>query len=110
MYDHFKHIFINKIEAYGRENVELEKEILKKEAHLAEINCRSKKPEKTCNYYKISEGEFLNELRKKQEAKRIGILERQKAEQIAKLKSLHHKHISLIIQRFKHVPSPRKPK
>ena len=102
LYDHFKHVYDNLIFSYGRDRLDLEKDILRTEAHLTEIECRAKKYEGDCNLYRISEIDFLDMFRKRQDAERMEILKRQEVEQKAKLKSLEQKRINFIINKFKH--------
>ena len=52
--------------------------------------------------YRISEIDFLDMFRKRQDAERMEILKRQEVEQKAKLKSLEQKRINFIINKFKH--------
>ena len=75
---------------------------MRTEAHLTEIECRAKKYEGDCNLYRISEIDFLDMFRKRQDAERMEILKRQDDEQKVKLKLLEQKRINFIIDKFKH--------
>ena len=97
LYDHFKQKFSGIVQKYGRKRLDLEKEILRKEAHLEEIRCRAKQWKgDTCIFYKMSEETFLDIFRKKQMLQRIEMLERQQAEKKAQLESLRQTKIGFM--------------
>ena len=97
LYDHFKQKFSGIVQKYGRKRLDLEKEILRKEAHLEEIRCRAKQWKgDTCKFYKMHEVTFLDIFRKKQMLQRIEMLERQQAEKKAQLESLRQTKIGFM--------------
>ena len=104
------------IDAYGRKRLDLEKEILRNETHLAKLSCLvTKNPEHTCDYYRMPEEQLLDILRRRQEderssilrresAKRVAVRRKHEAERISQLKSQNERYINSIIDKFKHKP------
>lgn len=84
---------MKKIDEYGRNKIKLEKEKLKNETRSTAIYCKTKQPEKFCDYYKIPEGKLLNIVRKKQEGDRFDLFNRLG-----------------VLNKFKHKPQKKKPK
>ena len=77
LYDYYKTQFMDRVKAFGRPELDVEKEMLQKVSLQAMNECsisRKKSSGYFCNYYKKGELNFLDEVREIQRNKSLEIL------------------------------------
>ena len=74
LYDYFKSRFLSKLEEFGQQRMELEKEFLRNVSDNTFMKCKQEPQEMYCEYFIKSEMEFLDEIRENQRARSLQVL------------------------------------
>ena len=77
LYDYYKTQFMDRVKAFGRQELDVEKEMLRKVSLQAMNECSNSRKTSSgyfCNYYKKGELNFLDEVREIQRNKSLEML------------------------------------
>ena len=74
LYNYFKDRFVTKLDKFGRQRLEYEKEVLRNLSESTLHRCKQKPVANFCQYFNKGEIEFLDELRENQRNKSLKLL------------------------------------